>query len=268
MAPDDILPWAAKVHAERKPQLGAGFMTTTCLPFGPIATIGMREGPARIIQNANVIGILFTDMTYRQIHLDGRELPKDPNPAWMGYSVGHWEGDALIVGSNGFNEKTWLDIEGHPHTEQLRVTERIRRRDFGHLDLEVTFNDPGAYRRAFTVKRTWNGVYDTEIIEFLCNENERDARHLLSTSHPAQISVETLRQYVGRYRSSAMAEMVVTIEGTELMLQTRAFRGPLVPVNDTYFEGNFGSVRFNLAVTPATLEFSGAGGTTLYVSTK
>src|SRR5262245_15159961 len=103
-------------------------------------------GMMKIVQTPGLIVILNPDLTYRQIFLDGRSLEPDPNATWMGYSVGHWEGDTLVVESNGFNDRTWLDHDGHPHTEGLRTTERYRRRNFGNLDLEVTFSDPTATR--------------------------------------------------------------------------------------------------------------------------
>ena len=92
----------------------------------------------KIIQTPALIIILNPDLTYRQIYLDGRALETSPNPSWMGYSVGHWDGDTLVVESFGFNDRTWLDTSGHPHTEALRTTERYRRRNFGNLDLDVT----------------------------------------------------------------------------------------------------------------------------------
>ena len=103
--------------------------------------------------------------------MDGRALEAAPNPSWMGYSVGHWDGDTLVVESFGFNDRTWLDHDGHPHTEALRTTERYRRRDFGNLDLEVTFSDPAVYARPWTVAVRAELAADTELIEWVCNEN-------------------------------------------------------------------------------------------------
>ena len=117
---------------------------------------------------------------YRQVFMDGRELPKDPNPSWMGYSVGKWDGDALVVETSGFNGKTWLDQAGHPATEALHVTERFRRPDFGHLNIEVTINDPKAYTKPWTVTEGMQLLADTDLLEFVCNENNRDLPHLVS----------------------------------------------------------------------------------------
>ena len=117
---------------------------THCLPGGPLEIL-TAGGIAlyRIIQSPNIVVLLYErGSIYRQIFMDGRELPKDPNPTWMGYSVGHWDGDTLVVESGGFNDRTWLDRMGHPHSEELRVTEKFRRIDFGHMQFQVTYEDP------------------------------------------------------------------------------------------------------------------------------
>jgi hypothetical protein len=109
--------------------------------------------------------------------MDGRELQADPNPAWMGYSIGRWEGDALIIETSGFNGKTWLDKVGHPVTEALHVTERIRRRDYGHLEIRTTIDDSKAFTKSWTVTEQMELVPGTELIESVC-ENERDVEHM------------------------------------------------------------------------------------------
>jgi hypothetical protein len=114
----------------------------------------------------------------RQIHTDGRALPKDPQPSWMGYSVGKWEGDTLIVETIGFNEMGWLDIDGHPRSESTRIRETYHRRDFGHMDLEVTIEDPKYYTRPFTVRTTLNLIPDSDVLENVCAENEKDRAHM------------------------------------------------------------------------------------------
>ena len=118
------------------------------------------------------------DGTHRQIYTDGRKLPMDPQPAWLGYSVGKWEGDTLVVDSAGFNDKTWLDAFGHPHSEAMRIQERFRRRDFGHMDVQVTIDDPEMYTRPFTITFRELLLPDGDILESVCNENERDRPHL------------------------------------------------------------------------------------------
>jgi hypothetical protein len=116
---------------------------------------------------------------HRQIYTDGRALPKEFNlPAYMGYSVGRWEGDTFVVETAGFNDKTPLDTKRRPHSENLRVTERLRRRDFGHLDVEMTFDDPKFYTRPFTIKVPHDLLADGDVFESFCHENEKDKAHL------------------------------------------------------------------------------------------
>ena len=117
--------------------------------------------------------------SFREIFIDGRELPHDLDPAWFGYSVGKWEGDTLVVHTAGINPNTWLDDGGHPHTDALHVTERFRRPDFGHIELQLTIDDPKAYSKPWTVKIPWEFLPDTELLDWVC-ENEKDAQHLVS----------------------------------------------------------------------------------------
>jgi len=114
----------------------------------------------------------------RQIYLDGRGLPKDPDPSWMGYSIGKWDNDTLVVQTTGFKEEGWLDNVGHPRGQSMLITERFRRRDFGHIDLEIRYDDPKYYTRPFTNKTTLDLIPDSDIIEFVCTENEKDVEHL------------------------------------------------------------------------------------------
>jgi len=110
--------------------------------------------------------------------MDGRPLPTDPNPQWFGYSVGKWDGDTLVVESSGFNGKAWLDQLGHPSTESLRVTERFHRRDFGHMDIASTIDDSGAYTKSWGYTQPLKLLVDTDLLELVCNENNRDLPHL------------------------------------------------------------------------------------------
>jgi hypothetical protein len=118
------------------------------------------------------------DNLLRQVYTDGRKLPEDPQPAWLGYSVGRWENDTLVVDAAGFNDRTWLDSAGHPHSEDLRVRERFHRRDFGHVDLAVTVEDPKMYAKPIAFQVTELLLPDTDILENVCNENEKDLAHL------------------------------------------------------------------------------------------
>jgi hypothetical protein len=116
---------------------------------------------------------------FRQVLTDGRALPKDPQPSWQGYSIGHWDSDSFIVESNGFNGKTWMDTNGHPTTEALHLTERYRRKDFGHLEVQITIDDPKAYTKPWTVTEVAEYQPDTELLEYICEENNRDVGHFV-----------------------------------------------------------------------------------------
>lgn len=148
-----------------------------CLPFG-VPLIDVAPHPFKILQMPGVIAILYEFNTnFRQIFMDGRKLPEDTQPSWFGYSVGRWDGDSLVVEANGFTDRSWLDTFGHPHSEAMHLTERFHRRDFGHMDLQVTVDDPKMYTRPFTIKITELLLPDTDLIESICAENERDLGH-------------------------------------------------------------------------------------------
>jgi hypothetical protein len=157
---------------------GSNLTSSRCLPLG-IPFNSMLSEPVKILQSPRLIAILYeADDKYRQIYTDGRTLPKEfAEPAWNGYSVGKWERDTLVVETAGFNDKSALDYIGHPHSEALRVVERYHRRDFGHLDVEMTFDDPTMYTKPFSIKVTWDLWPDSDIFEFVCNENEKDRAH-------------------------------------------------------------------------------------------
>ncbi len=151
----------------------------SCLPLG-IPVAGLVSEATRIVQSPRMTVIMYeSDGTHRQIYTDGRALPKEiVQPAWLGYSAGQWVGDTLVVETAGFNDKTRLDVLGHPHSEALRVTERYHRRDFGHIDVEMTFDDPQMYTKPFTIKYTDELLADSDIFENFCNENEKDRAHV------------------------------------------------------------------------------------------
>jgi len=150
---------------------------TQCLPGGIPATLLVQT--FKIIQTPREIVMLPEIVNPpRQIHTDGRPLPKNPDPRYMGYSVGHWEGDTLVVDTVGVNERTPLDIAGHPRSESMHITERYRRRNVGHMDLEITFNDPKYYTRPFSFKTGLTFLPDTDLFEYVCAENEKDRVHL------------------------------------------------------------------------------------------
>ena len=174
-----IRPEAAEIFRRNAERRGTDNPATRCLPQGlPRADI-FNYAPFKIIQTPGIIAVLYeVDNTHRQIYTDGRKLPVDPQPAWLGYSVGRWEGDTLVVDVAGFTDRSWLDLFGHPHSEELRIQERFQRRDFGHMDLSVTIEDPKMYTRPFTIKVTEVLLPDSDILESICNENEKDRVHL------------------------------------------------------------------------------------------
>jgi hypothetical protein len=152
--------------------------STYCLPLSIPLVTNLSE-VHKIAQTPNLVIVLHElNNSYRQIYVDGRTLPTDPTPSWMGYSVGRWDGDTLVVQTAGFNDRGWLDIMGHPQSEKMQITERYHRRDFGHMDVEMTFNDPVMYVRPFTLTITEVLQVDTDILEYVCGENEKDRAHM------------------------------------------------------------------------------------------
>ena len=153
--------------------------TTRCLPISPV-----RQWAdfffQKIIQTEDQLTILSEYMAqYRQIFLDGRPLPKDPFPSFKGYSVGHWEGDELVVETIGYKDGLWLDLKGDPLTSAGRTIERIRRPNYGRLEVEVTVDDPKVYTRPWKAKRYLDITLNSELIEDICNENERSFTHMV-----------------------------------------------------------------------------------------
>jgi len=166
-------PWAKALHDERTRALGVGAPSESCLPHGIPDAMLTRQLPFKIIQNPGFTIILFEEFNnWRQVFTDGRELPIDPQPAWLGYSIGRWDGDTFVVQTAGFNDKSWLDAGGTPHTDALRTTERFRRIDFGHLAAEFTFDDPKAFTRPWSASVKFNLLPDTELLEHFCDNNK------------------------------------------------------------------------------------------------
>ncbi len=191
-------PAAQALFLQRAVNLRHDNPVTHCLPAGPQAIFAAGSTRFyRIVQSPGVIALLYELGSFRQIYTDGRELPKDPNPTWMGYSVGHWEGDTLVVETAGFNDKTWLDMVGHPHSERLRVTEKFRRADFGHMQVQVTYDDPETMTRPLTMSVAVNYAADADMLEYVCNEDERDTEHLVGTAkavaHPSPAAAGQVR---------------------------------------------------------------------------
>jgi hypothetical protein len=163
---------------QRGEDQGKDSPTAKCLPPG-VPMGDLLALPRRFIHVPGLMVILSEANPPRLIYLDGRKHPVDPQPAWLGYSVGAWEGDTLVVETRGFTDKSWLDAFGHPRSEAMRITERIRRRDFGHLDVQVTLDDPKLYSKQFSIRYSVTLTPDTDILETVCVENERDAKHMV-----------------------------------------------------------------------------------------
>ena len=244
LRPADMQPWAQVLVKQRGENFGVDNPHYRCLPEGP--NYSTASITLRIVQTPAMIVILHEDLTFRLVHMDGRSLEPDPNPSWMGYSVGHWDGDTLVVESNGFNDKTWL-IDGYPHTEGLRMTERIRRTDFGHLETSVTFQDPKAYNKAWTIPLRARFVPDTELIEAICNEfADNGQEHWVGKVSDAEktavkVAPEILAKYVGIYKGqylrSPRTVEVAFSAGTLFVSVNGGPKQPIVSQSETNFSG-------------------------------
>ena len=172
-----IKPDALQILLARGKSFGKDNPTSYCLPAG-VPMGDLLPVPRRFIQLPNLLVILYEGINpQRLIYLDGRKHVLE-QPAWLGYSVGRWEGNTLVVDTRGFNDRSWLDAFGHPRTEAMHIVERFTRRDFGHIDVQMTFDDPGAYTKPFSIQFTQTLTPDTDVIEAVCNENEKDRQHL------------------------------------------------------------------------------------------
>jgi hypothetical protein len=172
-------PWAAELTKQRTAENRLHDPMSRCLPPG-IVRLHTHALMRKIMQTPTLIAILNEQSVwYRQIMMDGRPLPVDPVPTWNGYSVGRWERDTLVVSSNGFRDDLWLDANGSPMTSSAHITERFRRPDFGHLEIALTVDDPKAYTRPWTVTLKQTIVADSDLIDYVCQENEKDVPHLV-----------------------------------------------------------------------------------------
>ena len=243
LKPGDVQPSAQSVRMQRVQDFRKDSPLARCLPVSiPFLTF---RGMSRMVQTPGLMVILYEspNSPHRVIFTDGRELPKDPNPSWLGYSVGHWEQDTLVVTSTGFNDKGWLDVGGNPQTETLRLTERFRRRDFGHLEVEVTFDDPKSFVRPFSLRMEKTLAADTELLEDVC-ENEQSRAHLTGG---VKLAPAVLSKYAGAYQLAGR-ELVVTVAGDQLVIQDSA--NPL----DRLFVAR-SETEFLSSVSQVTIEF-------------
>ena len=147
-----------------------------CLPLPPPRA---TPYPWRMVVTPTHAFFLYEMYNYRQVFIDGRKHPEDPDPSWYGHSIGHWEGDTLLVDTVGFNDKTWFDNKGNPHSDKLHTIERYTRTDLGHMTVDVTVDDPGAYAKPFTAHFTAQLMPNEELMEYICEENNQDLPYLV-----------------------------------------------------------------------------------------
>jgi hypothetical protein len=172
-------PWAESLYKHRQETKSKDDPTGWCVPGG-VPRNNVVPYPFKILYTEGMVVVLYEAVqSFRQIFTDGRALPIDPNPTWLGYSVGHWDKDTFVVQTSGFVDNSWLDNGGHPGTSAMHVTERFHRRDFGHMDIQMTIDDPKAYTKPWTVKQVANLQPDTELLEYICEENNRDVGHFV-----------------------------------------------------------------------------------------
>jgi len=243
-------PEAQAVFRKRAAEYNIDNPASRCLPLGP-GDIFAAE--SRIIQLPTEVALLRSgNAGDRQIFLDGRELPKDPNPTWRGYSVGRWEGDTLVVETAGFNDVGWLDQMGHPRSEKLHVTERFRRVDFGHIQFQISFDDPDMLAKPLAISLPMNYRADTEPLEFVCNENERDRAHLVGGELKPKIQLggPALAKYAGTYEPTNIgasfnlpsASFTISLVNGQLYVWDM----PLFPQSETLFASRLGDMEFSM----------------------
>ncbi len=180
--PEDapLLPAAAAAFRQRSPNFSEQAPLSHCQPPG-VLMAETAPAPYKIVQTPGLLLVLYErDTNFRQIYMDGRKLPEDPQPTWFGYSIARWEGETLVVDSAGFNDRSWLDARGHTHSDALHLIERFHRRDFGHMEVLITVDDPKTYTRPFTIRLNQVLLPDADVIEYFCSDNERDLRHFTS----------------------------------------------------------------------------------------
>lgn len=178
--PEDVplRPAAAQLYRQRAANFTNLSPLSHCLPEG-MPLIEMAPSPYKIVQTAGVTFMLYErDTTYRQVYTDGRKLPPDPQPSYLGYSVGKWDGASLVVETVGFNDRGWLDARAHTHGEAMRLTERFHRVDFGHMEVQLMIDDPETYTRPISITLKQRLLPDTDLLESYCAENEKDVKHM------------------------------------------------------------------------------------------
>ena len=173
----EVKAWAETVMKERAENNAKDFPQSRCQPLGIILAPALL--PWKTVQTPTLLVIIAEGDLTRQVFLDGRGHPKDLNPAWLGHSIGHWDGDTLVVDTTGFNDKAWFDGAGVPHTQKMHITERFHRVDLGHLEIEFSIEDPDTFVKPWVIKRAAELAPNDEIQEYVCTENERDREHMV-----------------------------------------------------------------------------------------
>jgi hypothetical protein len=235
LKPEDIQPWAEALFLERVRDSRKDSPLAKCLPVS--VPFHNFFNLTRIVQTPALMVILYEspNSPHRTVFTDGRDLPKDPNPSFLGYSIGRWEEDTFVITTTGFNDLGWLDSAGHPQTESLRLTERLRRRDFGHMEFEMTIDDPKVFTRPFTIKSERLLAADTDLLEDVC-ENERD-RVRMAGGSGIRLSPELVANYAGTYELTPTRQVVVMTTGDLLYIQgLNEPKLPLLPESDTRFQ--------------------------------
>ena len=256
-AEGSLTPAARALIREREENYFRERPSFQCKPSGPEVVAGWK----RIVQTPTLITIFYEDLTYRRIFMDGRKLESDPERVWMGYSVGRWEGDTLVVDSFGFNDRTWLDARGMPHTEALRTTERYRRATVGRLQVDLTATDPGVFTTPQTISYPLEFRPDTEMIEAVCESRQEFWTGTMSDNEKGAVTVSpaVLAKYVGVYSGLWLtAPRTVRFTLTDGALYVNGLIGEqvrLIPHSDTFFMSTDG----------LTYTFGGDGGAISHV---
>jgi hypothetical protein len=245
LQPTDVQPWAQHQATERMNAYGKDDPAAIgCQPFGPRHIFGTMLNEAsrtKIVQTPALILVLHEDLAYRQIFMDGRKLPTVTNPSFMGFSVGRWEGEELVVESEGFNDATWLDFGGHPHTQSLHITERYRRVDFGRIQRRITLTDAKVFSKPITFSSDLNLAPDTELLEYVCAETPPERNSFSGPPEPVHVAPEILAKYVGQYdfdgpNSYRYRTMTISLVDGQLYAD---FNGKghvlMAPISDTMF---------------------------------
>jgi hypothetical protein len=248
-------PEAQAVFRKRAAEYNLDSPNTRCLPLGPG---DIFAGESRIIQLPTEVAVLrgaFSGDDWRRIYMDGRELPKDPNPTWRGYSVGRWEGDTLVVDTVGFNDVGWLDQVGHPRSEKLHVTEKFRRVDFGHIQMQITFDDPETLVRPLIITLPMNYSADRDTLERVCNANEKDRAHLVAGEPKPKIrlSAVALAKYAGTYEPG---DIVISLVDDQLYF----WDVPLFPLSEALFDSRLATLEFSFDANGEVTGLTSTGG--------